>query len=81
MTAKELGDQPAYPSDDIAAYSGLTKRELMAMAALPSVILVVHSEGLAELKDHAELVAIIAKSCVNYSDALLAELAKEKNAT
>jgi len=69
MTAKENGDLGAYPTERWAA--GLTKRELFAAMAMEGWLASFGPEYEANCKGVAEF-------SVKQSDALLAELAKEK---
>ena len=73
MTIKN-GDMPAMPVDrcdsdaievGIQVFSGLTKREMMAMAAM---------QGLCAHSGDYHTFADMASDAVNYADALLAEL-------
>ncbi len=85
MDAKQLGQEPAhpkitqavtavasYPDYDFNGYSGLTKREAFAMAAMQGYIAMFASS-------EQKIDAIkMATRCAEFSDALLAELAKEQ---
>lgn len=72
-TAKELGQEPAYPAS-IVGCGGLTKREAFALAAMQGIVT---NQSLIDaiVKSTPEWVAGEAKAM---ADALLAELAKEQ---
>lgn len=90
MTAKELGDQPAHPTEGvledasekyagrgISFCGGLTKREEFAARAMEGLCVKnITRNQLEYARCHNEQ-AYIAKRAVWQADALLAELAKE----
>lgn len=70
-------NEPAFPRATQNMWTGLTKREYfaaMAMQGLLSGLGFVEKDGQVGLISHEEL----AKPSVDYADALLAELEKEK---
>lgn len=77
MTAKELGDKPAYP-EPVGSYGGLTKREAMAMAAMTGLLSFSPPGVLVKYENQTAFYSNMALSSVQLAEALLAELAKEK---
>ncbi len=69
MTAKELGQQPAYPTHSVPAQVGLTKREAFAMHAMQGFC----ANASLMNKGYDELATI----AVIQADVLLEQLAKE----
>lgn len=84
------GDKPAYPTEwavytkeSIEPESGLTKREIMAMAAMQGFITALHqssnsAKSLYEVATESGKTTwdLIAEKSVDHADALLAELEK-----
>lgn len=68
MDPKSLGEQRVYPGPDTGEYSGLTKRELFAMAAL---------QGLAGAPTHKFETRSVGTRAVLAADELLAALVVE----
>ncbi len=68
---KENGDKPAAPVDGAARYSGLTKREMFAMAAMQGFL------G-ADINWNKTSFVDVCHDAVKCADALLAELERAK---
>lgn len=83
MDAKELGQQPAYPTPELqgsggnyvtVSIGGLTKREAFAKAALGPLCRLIPSNPAVSRQD----AVWIAQAAVLCADAMLAELAKDQ---
>ncbi len=81
ISAKELGDQPAYPTlykDGELAVScgGMTKREALAMAALN--MWKIEEGDLEKIQaGHSAKHSVVAKFCIEVADAMIEELRKK----
>jgi len=73
---KENGDKPAAPVDGAARYSGLTKREMFAMAAMQGLL--ANSTVKLNIGPTGADNSILSGVSVALADALLAELERTK---
>lgn len=81
-----MDDKSAFPQADVAEYlhpddgAGLTRRELFAAMAMQGELSAQGDPDMTGVWDHeGKVVQILARRCVSFADALIAELEKSSD--